>query len=51
MEKIRLSVEELSVESFEVAAAEESRGTVRGMESEPTFPRRVCESALIFTTC
>jgi|GEM_PF-3729558 hypothetical protein len=33
MNKLKLNVEELSVDSFEVAPAEESRGTVLGAEA------------------
>lgn len=33
MSKLKLNVEELAVESFEMAAAEEGRGTVRGNEA------------------
>lgn len=32
MQKLKLNVEELTVDSFELAAADESRGTVRGHE-------------------
>ena len=41
MEKVRLSLEELQVESFEVAA-EEARGTVNANEFKPTARTMEC---------
>lgn len=48
MEKVKLSLDELSVESFEMAA-EDARGTVNAAELAPTSPTWGCPCDVTLT--
>jgi hypothetical protein len=48
MDKVKLSVDELQVESFAIAA-EDERGTVNANEVRPTAPTRDCPCDVTLT--
>ena len=48
MNKVKLSVDELRVESFAIAA-EDARGTVNANEIGPTGPTRACPCDVTLT--
>jgi hypothetical protein len=50
MNKLKLNVDELTVESFESAAVSEQRGTVEAREKWPTA-RTICNTECVSSPC